>query len=277
MITLCTVIADNNIDCLRHLLASLCNNTSNITQVLVADANINGKAKNLTSTIYGIKYRQIKFTPNNCMGGEDCIEPAFMHALGLHLCIDESKTEYLMFVDSDVIFYQDVGKLFHKLYEKHDLGFIGIEHTQGTRRQCYDNFPTVITALVKKSKLPPHDFLKGSLRYRTYLFAFEENNVVYPTANGKYLLQSPIKEIVEYFPNQDALFDVGCNLWYWFKDSKWISFTKIRIGPTIYTTAHNNNFGLKQFKKTSNLLYHCSSHANRLDFLERVSGKVVLL
>ena len=205
MITLCTVTTDNNMSCLRHLLTSLANNHKDITQILIADANINGKSKNTTGTIYNIPYKQTVFTPINCMGNEGITEIAYAHPLGLHLCIDQAKTDYVLLVDTDVIFYQNVAHIFRNMYENHNLGIIGIEHTSDIHKQCYGNFPTVITALIHKNKLPPPDFLKGQLKYRGYLYAAEQNNIAYPHGDGKYLLPSPIQEIVHEYPNPNTL------------------------------------------------------------------------
>ena len=274
MVTLCVSIADNRKDCLPYLLKSLKNNSSTISEILIADVNILGHSQNNETTTYGIPTTQFIVNVDHILKLPHLENKHFIvHPLALHACIDRAKNDHLLFADHDIIFITDVGKIFTDLIEKYTISIIGIELTIPHQISCYLNFPSVSAAMVRKSTLPPPTFLQDKLQYKPYLTTNKQLTAnKYPQAPGKYLIQSPIIEIADSFPNPDGLFDVGCNLWYWYKDKKWLTLKKENDGPTFHTNQHYNNFELPSPKHKQPILFHKGGAYRKNDILEEVSN-----
>lgn len=264
MITVCTVIVNGNRDCLKYMLRSLVYKKSLITEHLVCNISTETPIEERSETDNGFTYTEFNLVPEGVPPGH---EIGYAHALGLHACIDRASNPYLMFVDHDVIFFKrGFDAYMIDLYEQHDLWMVGVEHTLKCAAQCYLRFPTVIMALMHKSKLPPVDFLSGKLKYRDSVFTnrLEDD---YPLAvDGKYLIQTPIPEISGGFPNPTGIFDVGCNLWYWLNQNngRWLAFEHDQ--NLNYSTTFQTNFDLQQ-ASTDRLLLHAGTRADRLDVL----------
>lgn len=272
MITLCIPISDNRQDCLPYLLKSLYNNSSIITEILIADVNILGHAQNKQYLTYGIPTTQFIVNVDDILKHPHLKDKHLLvHPLGLHACIDKAQNEYLLLSDHDIIFITDVGKLFAETIEKYNLSIIGIELNTPYENNCYLNFPAVSAAMVKKSTLPPPDYLKGKLQYKPYIYLNQQHEISkYPPAPGKYLVPSPVLDIAKHFPNPEGMFDVGCNLWYWYKDKKWLTLQKENEGPTFHTNKNYNNFGLQQPKYKQPILFHKGGVYQKSDILEEV-------
>lgn len=128
--------------------------------------------------------------------------------------------------DPDTYFQIDVPKYYLELISTYNLSIIGI---QNKLNPAYGLFPSVISCMIKKSWLPDDNFLINKLLIRNYwslTIKSLQNNDNGIIANGKYLIQGPIKEEVDKFPHSDKNFDVGSNLWLWNqkKQGKWLSF-----------------------------------------------------
>lgn len=149
------------------------------------------------------------------------------HAGGLHLALEAAQGDYILFCDSDVLFYEDVISYYVHLMEKYDLFIVGCTH-YAIDSQCYAEFPCVINCMVKRSNLPGDDFLQGDLRMRSFLrygYGRTDDNEGLP-CNGKWLTQSPITKWHYAYPRPSGFFDVGHNLWLWnsWHEGRWISF-----------------------------------------------------
>lgn len=269
MITTCTVIVNNNQECLRYMLESLEPRASIINQILICDVDLDGSAQDRESKLGAIPLKQFRYRPEGVPAGH---ELGYAHALGLHACIDQAKNDYVMFIDHDVIFFRKAfDQLFVDLYEKHNLTWMGVEHSYKINEQCYLNFPTVITGLAHKSKLPGPDFLQGQLKFRDSISArLSRPEDDYPLApNGKFLLQTPIPSIYKEFPNPDGNFDIGCNLWHWLKttNGRWLTFRKT-LKDLTYSEQKITNFG--NIPGSNNLLlFHSGMNTGRRIRLEQ--------
>ena len=208
MITACVVSIPSVEDMVEIMIRSLIDKSSLITKVLVFQHN--NETTHSTQRDHIKTYKNIKieyFTGNN---------HPYNHALGLHECIDRVKTDYLLLTDPDIVYQLDnFDKFYLDLYEKHNLNIIGIGHT-APRAQAFQYFPTVTSCLIKKDTLPDVSFLKGQIKRRGYISTTQNlGHDNFEELDGKYLMQSPIPDLVDKFPNPQGLFDAGCNLWLW--------------------------------------------------------------
>lgn len=273
MITACTVIVNGNKDCLKYMLRSLVYKRSKISELLVCNVVTEKAIEERSETDSGLTVKEFNFVPQGVTPGH---EIGYAHALGLHACIDQATNPYLMFVDHDVIFFKrgfDAYML--ELFEQHGLWMIGIEHTLKCAAQCYGRFPTVITSLMHKSKLPPVDFLAGKFKYRDCVFSNRPEDDYPLTKDGLYLVQTPIPEIAGNFPNPTGIFDVGCNLWYWLNQNngRWLAFEHDQ--NLNYSTTFITNFGLEN-RSSDRLLLHAGHRPDRLDVLRVALDSSVL-
>lgn len=273
MISVCVAIYDNDIACLQYLLGSLEHNSSLISEILIADFNWHGKSQDRSFALGSVPVHQFKYDYD--FPTTDC----FSHAIGLHQCINQSKNDYLLFLDHDVIILcKDFDRFFFDIFNNYDLMMLGIEHY--VEDQAFLRFPTITTALVRKSQLPNPDFLAGQLKYRQSIQGYHNRSADdYPIeSNNFFLLQTPIPSKMSLFPNPTGIYDVGCNLWVWLFEQKgrWLSFeNSFGKGPAIYTSRNVNNFGLNDDFGSKNLLFHCGMHENRLEILNNFCQKIV--
>jgi hypothetical protein len=186
------------------------------------------------------------------------------HALGLHLCIESATKKYVMLCDPDIFFYTAVDEFYLDLIVRHELNIVGICSHNATG-QCFSFFPYPMNLMMRRDTLPSPDWMKGRLFFRYNITkhpkvedGLAEEALLTP-APGKYLLQGPIPEFQESYPNKDpnCLFDIGCNLWLWNEErkGKWISFQT--LDTHIYTTGfYKSNFKFKEKLGNRKLLYH---------------------
>ena len=267
MITACTVIVNGDHSLVECLHESIFLKTSLISEILVANASVTPQPET---------NRWLGKIPIKEFGIPNINEHGIPmgHALGLHECIDKATNDYLWFLDHDIVFLMnDIDKFYLDIYEKHHLAILGTQHH--CRGQCYINFPTVIACMIRKSLLPPQDFLKDQIDFPYTLFAHEIDNDTHPKLDGKWLASGPVTEHVHKFPNPRGIFDVGCNLWTWglMNNWRWLSFC---VKPThwpmlyYYNTTNENNFGLQDDFGNNDLLFHAGMSEGRLDKLKKV-------
>ena len=255
MISLCTVTLDGLEVFVDILLESIANRTTNISEILIAkvdenDINWHEETK-LRNDIVVKKFA----APVEVI--------TYGHALGLHACIERASQEYVMLCEPDLFFYSDVSGFYLDLFRKHDLNIIGINHHNATG-ECNTFFPYPMNLMVKRNTLPNEDWMRGHLKYGRGLhkLTVEQSEIeksALRDAAGKYLVQGPIPEFQDLFPNKspDCWFDIGCNLFLWNEErkGKWISFQT--LDTHIYTTKfHRNNFKLKEKFPEQKLVYH---------------------
>jgi len=204
----------------------------------------------------------------------------YCHAIGLHAALKFVDTPYVMLTEPDIVFHlNDFDSKYIEIYEEHRLGIIGVSRVADPRGfkffklQSFGGFPTVINCLMRTDSLPPVDFLKGKLKLRPNVVPnHNADEAQYIQVDEKWLLQTPIPDQIDKFPNPKGVFPVGCNLYLWYKDKRWLSFHRNSANvcpPLCNATLFNiNNFNLPQNALGEEpLLYH-SGHTG-LDLLYR--------
>jgi len=261
MITLCTVVPDSPLynGFADIMIESMLRETKLITQVLMAVPVPGGTFNDIDKwTKSGVNFHKF-----HCY----CHSPEFGHADGLHACIDQVTTSHLLFCDPDLFFCSAVDELYVNLMNKYDLQYVGCSHHSAVAN-AYSFFPYVMNALVKKESLPPADWLKGLLKYRSGRLMTEElhgqppepENPLWMEAPGKYLLPSPVPGHWQKLPNlkPNILFDTSVNLCMWGIENnwKWLSFQT--PDTHLYTTKYQRGtVKLTERLPVQKLIYHC--------------------
>ena len=273
MISVCSVILDGMQEYTQVFVHSLLRNCSEISEVIFV--KVDGPEGLLSETIHhGVPCRIIGYPLAASFENQyvkEWILQICGHALGLHHAIDQATAPYVWLTDPDVFFFNPVDRIYLDLMQKFDLNIIGISHFNALD-QSYLDFPCVTNCLIKKESLPNPDWLSGSLYFRTIMKVeqFTNKEKIVPL-DGKYLVPGPIEELAAGFPNPRGFFDVGCNLWLWNQNKRWLSFNLNHtkefsyedygfeeiVYPMNYTTAsYRTNFGLKDDLGQVELLYH---------------------
>jgi len=189
------------------------------------------------------------------------------HGLGLHQALDHAENKYVIFSDPDVLWKCPLDTIFLNLMEKYTLNIIGVSHHNAVN-QSYTFFPSVMTCMVEKAKLPEKGWLAGKIKLRNMSLRIKQlkKSDNYEIADDCYLVPGPIPDLYSTFPNKDdeALYDVGCNLWLWNqeKNGKWLSFQTIDCHN--YSTKHNrSNFKSYLHLDQQDLLYHQGDSAKK--------------
>jgi hypothetical protein len=265
VITACTVLYQSNTSCLTVWLESMAMNAKLVSEVLIADVNPTKKPAEILAMCGGFNARIL---PIKCI-------PLDGHALGLHECINNAKNEMLLISDNDVFHYMPgFDRFMLDVHTKNNLLFTGVCHW--VHLQAFGSFPSVITFLVKKSDLPPPEFLAGKLKLDksgwTHMIrirpGFREKNGW--DADGHWLLCGPVSGETSKFPHSHRMFDVGNNLYLWARErrGKWLSFLNRKNKSRVYTTKNSNNFDLNDDFGNQLLLYH-QARGNRPHWASR--------
>ncbi len=211
-------------DYIDVFLHSLFRSGSQVSEIIFV--NVDG-CENSETTYNGVPCRTFGFPFANFedQAVREWILQICGHALGLHYAIDRANNPYVWLTDPDVFFFNmPVDRIYLDLMEHYDLNIVGVSHFNSSD-QCYLDFPCVTNCMIKKDTLPSTDWLKGELHFRTTmkLEQFCNRKTIMPM-DGKYLLPGPIDGLAETFPNPQGFFDVGCNLWFWNQNKRWLSF-----------------------------------------------------
>lgn len=251
MISLCTVILDGLEPFFEVLVNSIITRTKHISEILVAKVDAedpNWKTETKRDNIVIKTF------------AAPVVDKGYGHALGLHAGIARASKEFVMFCEPDLFFYTNVDEFYLDLFNRHELNIIGITHHNACG-ECSTFFPYPMNLMVKRRALPDENWMKGYLKFGRGLHKLEkgtkETNL--QNADGKFLIQGPIPEFQDRFPNQSpgCWFDIGCNLFLWNEDmkGKWISFQT--LDTHIYTTKfYKSNFKLKEKFPGQKLVYH---------------------
>lgn len=240
MITVCTVILDPVMEYYEIYKKSVAQKTKLVSEVFIAKVD---------SPPYEKRWDEngIRFCEFGIMGTDRCSQ-GVEHGVGLRKCIERASNEYVMFHDPDVFFYKPVDELYLDLVRKYDLNYIGVSHCTATKF-AYTFFPYLSCALVKKSDLPPPDWLKGKIR------------VYGRPLDGEYLIRmDDIPEYTQQFPNPTGDFDTGSYLWLWSHQNnwKWLSFQTLDVHN--YTARYNRgNIKINEKFNNDKLIYHATS------------------
>lgn len=256
MVSICTVLYAGCNVFLESMIESVLMHCKNVSEIIIAEIDSKTYYNN-TRTTKGIKIHQfghpLEIWKKNCL--------AHGHALGMHACLERVNSEYVMFCDPDVFFYCPVETLYLDLINKYNLDYMGISHHAATT-QAFTWFPCITNSMVKKNALPDTNFLKGQIKLRNALHVHDLDSTENQNAEAMdeyWLLQGPIPDLYNKFPNKDGLFDVGCNLWLWSleKNWKWLAFQTIDC--RLYKTNYNRgNIKIDKIKNQK-LLYHLIS------------------
>lgn len=208
----------------------------------------------------------------------------YSHAVGLHHCLSRATTKYVLFTEPDVVYLKEgFDKLYIEAIETHDLAIVGVTRAADPRglqfynQQALGGFPTVISCLMKKDFLPPNAYLQGYLKMRPHAFPHANTEEeTYERLDGHWLLQGCIPEFKNEFPNPEGAYPVGCNLYLYYINERYLSF-HIPHDPKPdqlfnATTFNLNNFGLdSNYYGNEPLLFH-SGHGG-LNRLQQALGK----
>lgn len=188
------------------------------------------------------------------------------HALSMHQCIDKTKNDYIFLCDPDIFFYNEIDVFYINLIKKYKLNVVGTPYINANNPlnklpSIQGNFPALMNCLVKKSDLPPKNWLNKFLKIA---------NMEY---TGKYLI--PIinlpKEILQKFPNPEGHIDTSFLLCLWAMESKWnwLSFLP-EDGHNYCSKYYRGNVKIKE--KPMKLFYHqrVSSHGDKIIFSETI-------
>lgn len=270
MISVCIAICDNNTSCLQYALESLKGRTNMVSEILVADFNFTGLAQDKTTDLSGVPVTQFRY--------DYPITQCYCHAVGLHQCIKRAKNDYLILMDHDVIIYKPgFDQFFLEILDNHDLTMLGLQHYKPPMRQAFLHFPTVITAMVRKSQLPQSDWLAGKLKYRHSIIP-DKNDPAdnYPIQHENFfMIQTPIPDMRHIFPNPEGHYDTGCNFWIWVAETggRWMSFLR-GFEKGMYSTRSINNFGLPEDHfGHGRLLFHSGATKLRVKVLREHLAK----
>lgn len=189
----------------------------------------------------------------------------FGHALGLHHCISCSSYEYIMFCDPDIIFLNNVDKIYLDLMHKHSLQYIGCAH-ESACKAAYKYFPYVANSLVRKEDLPDCSFLVGDLYFTGALNYTSNIGVNHKLqADGKWLisgfLPNHYKKFFKSEPTQkeleDTEFDTASNLYIWALENNWRWLSFLTPDCQYYKTSfYRSNCAVKNKSKVEKLIYH---------------------
>jgi hypothetical protein len=264
MITLLTVLYEHMTPCEEILLDSVRANMKHIKQVVIA---CNDKPKDYFWAELGspsvIKFGHPIYELYGDMRSVLAEPLEYGHALGMQAALQYADQEYVMFVDPDCFFYPEADEIYLNLMDKHSLNIIGVSHHWATGLGA-TFFPYIINCMMKRDTLPDENFLKGKLFARPGAMSHhlpdnleDFEKLKYPM-DGKWLIQGPILEYLDRFPNKDnPIFDLSCNLWLWNqdRDGKWLAFQTTNVHE--YTTAfYRTNFKLKDKLPKRKILYH---------------------
>jgi len=165
MITLCTVASDTHRPFLDVMLASLLEQLTMVSEVLIANPKRKPDYYKEWET-KGIRFCNFGSRPDFFIGISPG-ERSFQHAVSMHACIARATNEYLYLCDPDVFFYSAVDEFYFGLMEEYDLNLIGASHKDALST-ALKYFPGPMNMMCRKSELPGPDFMKGKFR-RKYL------------------------------------------------------------------------------------------------------------
>jgi hypothetical protein len=260
---------ENILEC---MLTCLETNASLISKVLVATKT----SDDITRVVKNRDKFPVEFIPFDWILPDPDYAGGYCHGIGLHKCLEFVKTEYVMFIEPDVAIYlKDFDKFYLDCYEKYNLGIVGVTRIADPRGYpfykltCFGDFPGIVCTLIKTSALPPKDWLKGHLKLRPNVVDHNDPADNYIKVDGMWLLQTPMPEYKNQFPNPKGVFDPGCNLYLWFKHQHWMSFhlkDHQKPNPLCNATTYNlNNFGLSSDEFGNKPLLFHSGHGNAAD------------
>jgi hypothetical protein len=253
MISVCTVLLNSKVECLKIWLESIRRKATIISEVLIADVNPTKKPEEILKLCRGLNARIL---PVKCV-------PLDGHAIGLHTCINNATNEIILISDNDVFHYMHgFDKFLLDTHDKYGLLLTGVCHW--SHFQAFDHFPMVVTLLARKKDFPPKEFLSERLLLDRsgYKVGVGSRPGVKMhrgrSASGHWLLAGPVDGYWDKFPHPKWMFDVGSNLYTWVKESngKWIAFSNEVHEGKIYYTKNFNNFKLNDDFGNQKILFH---------------------
>lgn len=251
MISVVVVILDRLQEFLDIFIESIVEKSKYISEVIVV--NVEKPQGDIASwTNRDIKFRLIG-------GDQDVFElnsPVTLcaqHAFGLHLGLEKSTNEYIMFSDPDIFFYSNVDEHYLSLMQEQNLNFIGICRPAALSHSIMF-FPTIVNCLVKKSDLPPKDFAKDICPMHIMMRTKEADIPTYLYPMVSHLIPENVQKS---FPNPNGHHETGSKLFLWGTDKKWkwLSY-QTTDQNNYYKNLYRNNFGFKVKLPKEKLLYH---------------------
>ncbi len=188
---------------------------------------------------------------------ESTVTLCSQHAFGLHLGLEHTTNEHVMFSDPDIFFYTAVDEYYLSLMNENDLNFVGICRPAALTHSILF-FPTIVNCLVKKSDLPPNSFAKEICPINEIMVTHNyDNKNNMPTYLYPMLSDFTPEDCLTRFPNPKGHYETGSKLFLWAleKNWKWLSF-QTPDQNNYYKNLYRNNFGFKVKSPREKLLYH---------------------
>lgn len=266
-ISVCSVLLSGMDDYVRVFLDTLNRNCQLVDEVIFTQID---SSESSTFTYGRMKVRKVGIDLHSSLPSLDqnfCFTVCG-HAFGLHAGIDLAKNDLIWLCDPDVFLLAPVDAIFADLMAKHDLRIVGVSHFN-IPQQSYNSFPCITSCMVRKSQLPGKEWMAGRLHVQSGMRVAENGHNMVPV-DGHFLIPGPVRQ--DEFPNPGGIFDAGCDLWLWNKDTdgRWVSFwldvnmksfrrnfgSKGVVYPMNYRLQNfDSNFGLSTVG-VGDILYH---------------------
>jgi hypothetical protein len=253
MISAIVVILDRLKEFLDIFIESIVTKSKHISEVIIV--NVDKPQGDMTSwTEHEITFKLLGGKPD-FFKIDAPITLCSQHAFGLHLGLERSTNDYIMFSDPDVFFYSHMDEHYLSLMNEHNLNFIGVCQPAAVTHGM-QFFPTVINCLIKKSDLPPDDFGKEICPLNTMMTTNCDESkfatYLYPMATHLIPQQWQSK-----FPNPNGHYETGSRLFVWALEQNWRWFSyPTQDQNNYYKNLYRNNFGFKLKLPKEKLLYH---------------------
>jgi len=239
----------------QYFLQNLLQKTELVDEILIAkvDADENFKIEKNLGKIKYLKFGcpTDKITHSVTFGG-------IQHAHGLHACMDRSKNDLLFLTDPDILLYNNLDRIYLDLLNTYNLNLIGCSHANSIE-MASGYYPNHLNMLLRKSDIPPTDFLDPYLENRGYRInnKLELTHCNFP---GKWLIPGPIPEYVNLFPNKNGNFETSCNLYILGEQQKWRWLSFQTTNCVSYSTQYKRcNFKPLPNIQRTKLLYHLNN------------------
>jgi hypothetical protein len=243
----------------QYFLQNIVQKTELIDEILIAKVDADESFKT-EKNLGKIKYLKFGCSTQNLIENitHSVAFGGIQHAYGLHACIDRSKNDLVFLTDPDILFYNNLDKIYLDLLNTYNLNLIGCSHASSIE-MASGYYPNQLNMLLRKSNIPDTNFLNSQLENRGYKIS-DDLELTHYKFPGKWLVPGPIPNYVDLFPNKQGRFETGCNLYILGKQHnwKWLSFQTTDC--VSYSTQYRRcNFKpLPSIEKTK-LLYHLNN------------------
>lgn len=196
---------------------------------------------------------------------------------GLHVGLDNSVCDYVLFSDPDIIFLKnEFDEFYLNLYKNYNLNMIGVNHFM--RSPYGENFPCGINLLLKRDTLPKKDWLSG----RWKISSGVDRKVIIGEAEGFFMASGVyMEEFFHLFPNpKSPIFDCGSYLWLWNleRGGKYITFKhNVYDLSNYFCNNYVSNFCMESNEESDSLLIHFKNSTVRHNYKTKKAARRLLI